>query len=240
MTQRDPYQGAYFTPSGGLVWHWRALWRRRYWTDFIDAVAVELARWQPPHKKLLLLGPSAGWCLPSDFLTRFHSIHAIDLDPLAERIFRFNHGRALQRADVNLTFELENIFTSFDTLLDRYHDHAILFPNMLGQHIYHVADTDTARHQIEAVKIKLRNRHWASIHDRLSGKIKSGRPLPEPMRMNEAIEPDRLAETLRLTGEWVDHLTTHVLPAGNERQIVGWRLLDDWMHIVEIGSVSPN
>jgi hypothetical protein len=60
------------------------------------------------------------------------------------------------------------------------------------------------------------------------------------MRMNDAIEPDRLAETLGLTGEWVDHLTTHVLPAGTERQIVGWRLLDDWMHIVEIGSVSPN
>jgi len=240
MSQRDPYQGAYFTPSGGLVWHWRALWRRRYWTDFIDAVAVELARWQPPQRKLLLLGPSAGWCLPSDFLIRFESIHAIDLDPLAERIFRFNHGRALHRAGAHLTFELENIFTSFDALIDRFHDHAILFPNMLGQHIYHVADTDTARLEIEAVKTKLAHRHWASIHDRLSGKIRSGRPLPSPLRINEAIKPDRLAETLGLTGEWVDHLTTHVLPEESERRIVGWRLLDDWMHIVEIGSVSPS
>lgn len=239
MTQRDPYQGAYFTPSGGLVWHWRALWRRRYWTDFIDAVSGELAHWQPPQKKLLLLGPSAGWCLPSNFLVRFKSIHAIDLDPLAERIFRFNHGRALQNASVPLTFEIENIFTSFEALLDRFKDHAILFPNMLGQHIYHVADMDTARLEIEAVKSKLADRHWASIHDRLSGKIRSGAPLPSPLRTHEAINPNHLAETLGLTGEWIDHQTTHVLPEGGDRQIVGWRLLDDWMHIVEIGTVTP-
>jgi len=103
-----------------------------------------------------------------------------------------------------------------------------------------MADTDAARLEIESLKMKLHDRHWASIHDRLSGKIQSGRPLPSPMRINEAIKPDRLAETLGLTGDWVDHQTTQVLPEEGERQIVGWRLLDDWMHIVEIGSVSPN
>lgn len=240
MTQRDPYQGAYFTPSGGLVWHWRALWRRRYWMDFIDAVAAELDLWHPPQQKLLLLGPSAGWCLPSDFLARYKEINAIDLDPLAERIFRFNHGRALNNAGTKLAFSLDNIFTSFDAILERFSDHAILFPNMLGQHLYHVADTDAARVEIEAVKEKLASRYWASIHDRLSGKIRSGAPLPVPFSTREALTPESLAIKLGLTGEWVDHLTTHVLPEGTERRLVGWRLLDNWMHIVEIASVKPD
>ena len=239
MTQRDQYKGAYFTPSGGLVWHWRALWRRRHWMDFIDAVAAELQQWQPPQKKLLLLGPSAGWCLPSDFLIRFNEINAIDLDPLAERIFRFNHGRALDRAGTKLTFELENIFTSFDAILDRFPDHAILFPNMLGQHIYHIDDTDQARIEIESVKTKLATRHWASIHDRLSGKIQSGAALPTPFTTHEALTAQILAEQLKLSGEWIDHQTTHVLPEGVERRLVGWRLLDTWMHIVEIAHVAP-
>ncbi len=239
MTQRDQYEGAYFTPSGGLVWHWRALWRRRYWMDFIDSVAAALDHWHPPQKKLLLLGPSAGWCLPTDFLVRFKEINAIDLDPLAERIFRFNHGRPLNNAGTKLNFDLENIFTSFDAILERFPDHAILFPNMLGQHLYHVADTDTARVEIEAVKEKLASRHWASIHDRLSGKIRSGAPLPTSFSTREALTPESLAIKLGLSGEWVDHLTTHVLPEGTERRLVGWRLLDSWIHIVEIAAVAP-
>ena len=187
MAGRDPYQGAYFTPSGGVIWHWRALWRRRYWSDFIGEIEKDLAQWHPPHDSLLLLGPSAGWCLPDSFLTRFKVIHAIDLDPLAERLFRFNHGRALARSDTQLTFTLENIFETLDRELERFSDHAILFPNMLGQHIFHEADSDKARRDIERIKDKLKHRHWASIHDRLSGKIKSGTPLPTPFKTREAL-----------------------------------------------------
>ncbi len=236
----DPYQGALFTPSGGLVWHWRALWRRRHWASFIKALDEDLQSWIPPKRQLLLLGPSAGWCLPTRFLTRFERIHAVDLDPLAAPLFRFNHGRALAASKTKLTFEIRHVFNELEALLNQYSEFAILFPNMLGQHVFHDSDAPRARATVEGLKTRLAGRHWASIHDRLSGGIPVGTALPDAFHISGPIENEALAKRLGLAGDWVDHQTAHVLPDDCARHLLCWPLLPDTVHVVEFGQVTPS
>ena len=61
-----------FNPTGGLVYHWRALrYRNSLWAPFRQAISRHLDAWDPPEKELVVLGPSAGYTLPPDFLERF-------------------------------------------------------------------------------------------------------------------------------------------------------------------------
>ena len=239
MASTDPYEGALFIPSGGPVWHWRALWRQWRWAGFKTELAQHLAHWNPPSERLLLMGPSAGWCLPTSFLTRFKTIDAVDIDPLAPALFRFNHGLALARAGTSLNFHKMNLFKAFDSILEAYPEHAILFSNVLGQHLFHDEDQTRAQATIEAVKLSLSKRYWASFHDRLSGAYPQGKELPPAQSVPHAIESATLASDLGLAGQWLDHLTVNVLPEGTERHLMAWPLLADWLHIVEFGSVTP-
>jgi len=185
------------------------------------------------------MGPSAGWCLPSAFLTRFKTIDAVDIDPLAPFLFRFNHGLALARAETLLSFHKLNLFKAFDSLLDVYSEHAILFSNVLGQHLFHDQDQARAQATIEAIKSSLSNRYWASFHDRLSGDYPIGKQLPAIPPVSYAVESTQLASDFEFSGEWLDHLTINVLPEGTQRHWMVWPLLDDWTHIVEFGSAAP-
>jgi hypothetical protein len=235
----DPYAGAFFTPSGGPVWHWRALWRQYHWTHFKSELSRHLEAWQPPTKQLLLLGPSAGWCLPSAFLTRFETVDAVDIDPLAPTLFRLNHGMAMARSKTRLTFHRQNLISSFETLLSDYPQHAIFFANMLGQHRFHDEDEARAQSTVEQFKEKLSHRHWASFHDRLSGYYLPGKKIPKATTRPHALNSAELASELGLSGQWLDHLTANALPSGTERHLMYWPLLKDWLHIVEFGSVEP-
>ncbi len=235
----DPYDDAIFSPSGGPVWHWRALWRQHRWKGFKAELANHLGAWRPTSRHLLLLGPSAGWCLPQHFLTRFETIEAIDIDPLAPALFRLNHGMALARSRTRLTFHRLNLIRAFDQILQTYPEHAILFSNMLGQHRFHDEDEIRAQSTIESFRDRLSDRHWASFHDRLSGSYPPGSALPITSSSFQAIDSETLATELGLSGQWLDHLTAHVLPAGTGRHLIAWPLLRDWLHIVEFGSVEP-
>ena len=239
MVSNDPYEGALFIPSGGPVWHWRALWRLWRWAGFKSELARHLENWRPPSDRLLLMGPSAGWCLPSAFLARFKTIDAVDIDPLAPLLFRFNHGLALARSGTSLTFHKLNLFREFDSILKAYPEHAILFSNVLGQHLFHDEDQARAQATIEAIKLSLYNRYWASFHDRLSGAYPPGKTLPIAQTSPRAVESATLASNLGLSGQWLDHLTVNVLPDETERHLILWPLLADWLHIVEFGSVEP-
>jgi hypothetical protein len=237
---RDPYEGALFTPSGGPVWHWRALRRSRHWSGFRSALSQCLARWKPPTDKLLLMGPSAGWCLPSSILSNFTSIVAIDFDPLAPFLFRLNHGLDLARTGTSLTFHRRNLIRDIEQLLESYPDHAVMYANVLGQHLFHHEDAVRAKEDLNAVKTILAGRHWVSFHDRISGSWPQSRPLPTMRTMDHPIEAADLAKECSLTGEWLDHLTADILPATTPRVLLPWPLLADWLHIVEVGIVSPS
>src|SRR5882724_8736674 len=83
-----------FKPSGGLVYHWRALrYRAVLWSQFRAGIAEWLARRLPLGDELLLVGPSAGHCLPLSQLARFRRLLVLEPDPLARRLLLPELGR---------------------------------------------------------------------------------------------------------------------------------------------------
>lgn len=122
-------------PAGGVRCHWRAVrHRRRFWAPFVTALADALAPWEPSATHLLLVGPSAGWCLPPSLLARFRAIDALDPDPLARLLFARRFSSLARR----LRSQDDDYLTSLDparlhALVADFPSHAILFANVLGQ-----------------------------------------------------------------------------------------------------------
>jgi hypothetical protein len=226
-------------PSGGLEWHLRALrHRNRLWADFRAELRAWLAQWRPEARDLLLLGAGAGWCLPDDFLARFGGIHAVDLDPLAPLLFRALHGRALAAAGVALGFERADAFAGLPGVLARHPGHAVLFANMLGQRRFHHQDADATEAELAALAARLTGRAWASFHDRLSGRAPDLATMPDAFACAVALAPVDLARRVGASGEWLDHLTTDVLPAAVARRFMPWRFRRARLHWVEAGWVA--
>jgi hypothetical protein len=80
-----------FRPSGGLLYHLRALRSRARWRGFANDLERWLFAWRKPGGKLILIGPSAGYTLSTEWLRGFKEIHAYDIDPLAAWFFSLRH-----------------------------------------------------------------------------------------------------------------------------------------------------
>ena len=224
--------------SGGLEWHGRALrHRNRLWAGFRDDLREWLGGWQPARDDLLLIGASAGWCLPDDFLTRFRRIDALDLDPLASVLFRANHGRALAAAGRTLRFSRTDALADLSRLLAEHPRHAVLFANILGQRRFDRADGTATEAELAALASRLAGRPWASFHDRLSGRARDVAAAPQTFSCATRLAPEELARRVGASGEWLDHLTTDVLPATTERRVMPWRFRPGRLHWVEAGFV---
>lgn len=214
--------------SGGLNWHLRALARRgKLWRPFRDELATFLARWQPMTRTLILAGPSAGWCLPSEFLTRFDRIMAVDPDPWAQLLFRRLHPEARVGAWLKGDF-----FGVAADLLAAEPDAAILFCNMLGQLRFAGRDAAETDQLIAGIAPLLAGRSWASFHELLSGETDNN---PRCLSLAGRPHHEALLKQLGLAGEWLDHAASHVLPQTMPREIVPWRFAPGRVHLVELG-----
>ena len=222
--------------TGGLFWHMRALVARRsLWAPFRLALEGWLCGWAPPRRSLLLVGASAGWCLPDSFLTRFDHLYAVDLDPVAEPLFRLLHGRALRRAGATLSWSRIDFFADPMRVLAAYPDAAVLLCNVAGQRCVQVRDPAAVEAEMARLQGLLRGRDWASFHDLLSGAagvVLAPRALPARMEQRE------LLASLGLGGEWFDHLTGELLPQGTARLILPWRFDRGRLHLIEAGWVE--
>ena len=227
----------WLSPSGGIVWHLRALRFRGHWTAFISDIGEWLDTWRHGCSGLLLLGPSAGWCLTDRFLSGFPRIHAVEMDPVAPFAFDLLHGRALRRSGSRITWQHADLFVELERLLDAYPDYAILFSNVLGQHALHRGETGRAQAELESLRQRLAGRRWASFHDRLSGAWPRARPIPAVIRLAAAEGAEALARRVAVPGVWYDHLTTNVLPANCTRLILPWMIRPARLHWIEAGYV---
>lgn len=232
MVRLDSTRCHWMSPGGGLLWHLRALRFRRHWRPFCAAVAQWLAAWPHGRENLLLLGPSAGWCLPTAFLTGFRTIYAVDLDPLAPWLFNRLHGSSLRRAGVCVNWQRADIFGTLVTLLRDYPEHAILFGNMLGQHRFYCSDIASAEANLKCLTRQLQGRVWASFHDRLSVDWPAGRAAPERLCAPCSLPSDQLARHFSSTGVWTDHLTDGIME-DSECLYLPWHLLPGRLHLVE-------
>ena len=222
--------------TGGLFWHMRALVARRsLWAPFRADLESWLAEWSPAGATLLLVGPSAGWCLPDTFLTRFERLHAVDIDPAAQPLFRLLHGQRLRRAGVALSWSQGDFFADPASVLAASPGAAILFCNVAGQRCVQLRNADAVEAEMAAMKGLLAGRSWASFHDLLSGDANAA---PPALQLRQHMGAHELLGALGFGGEWFDHLTGGLLPQKSPRRILPWRFNRGRLHLIEAGWVE--
>jgi hypothetical protein len=244
----------WFSPAGGALYHARALWgSRRAWRPFRAALAEWLVTWQTPSSSLLLVGPSAGYCLTDALFTRFRDIAVLEPDPAARFLLR----RRLRRLGV-----AETSFSSEDLLLggtgdpsglaralEREPERAVLFCNVLGQVRFllpEAAFESWVERFRERVVPVLATRAFASFHDRLSGSVRpdfgSGMEFLHAPSDPELLErfygqSDRKPAVARAKPEkpleLLDHFTGALWPAPLRRHYFEWEPRRGQFHLIE-------
>ncbi len=209
--------------------------RRSLWRPFRAGVEDWLASWTPPCDDLILVGPSAGWCLPDSFLMRFARLHAFDIDPAAQTLFRLLHGGALRGAGADLSWTQADFFANLADILAAHPGAAILFCNVAGQRCIQISDARMVEAEMLRLQEQLKGRSWASFHDLLSGH--SSLALPH-RHLAGRIDARDLIASYGLGGEWYDHSTGNLLPKGTPRRILPWRFQRGRLHLIEAGWVE--
>lgn len=232
------------TPTGGLIYHFRALkYRSNLWQEFRYDLRLWLNAWNPRETSLLLIGPSGGHCLDTEFLRRFKSISAVDPDPLAKWFFFRNHGIRPDWTGEDYFSPFEGHFDIglFENLLRRYPNHCVLFCNFLGQLplLYPHDDTeDSFSSWCGALPTLLDSRSWASFHDRMSGRLRPQFELNASTHVNQPLSNAEIVERFYLarhntTVELTDHLTGSLFPIAS-RRFSRWEILPGLWHLTEM------
>jgi hypothetical protein len=233
-----------FSLSGGLFYHLKALrYRSSLWAPFRRHVAAWLETALSPSEQLVLVGPSAGHCLPLAHLERFHDLFVLEPDPLARQLLRAQLGRP------RMTFEHRDLLVEpllagregLATLLERLPRASLLFCDLLGQVQLELSDTRQQRFQLEfrrQILPLLSKRRWASFHDRWSLDRLPGDPEP-PSRVDfpRAVGDDELGTALfGCQGRQIavlDHGTRELFPELLPRRYFTWQITPRALHIVE-------
>ena len=236
--------------TGGLRWHARAFWQRRRWRLTSQLIAEWLDA-QPLHRReLVLIGGSAGWMMSGAWLQRFERVVLVDVDPYAPRLFRFNHGRAMRQSGTVFETLSVDALRELESLLSAYPRAAIFFDNVLGQHLYRVRELERAEQDLNGLAARLAGREWGSVHDLFSGPVDPGSLPAHPVARFEALNTaqgpqadglsgtplhKRLLAQVGGQGEWMDHLTSGVFPAGTRTRLIAWPFLPHYAHWLQAG-----
>jgi hypothetical protein len=216
-------------PSGGLVYHWRALrYRQALWQPFVAQVAAWLASWQPPQRELVIVGPSAGYTLNAAFLARFDRVTVLEPDPLARWL--------LQRRFAAIRFEYAELdclggLEGLQMLAASFPHAALLFSNVLGQKL---ADLPAA--WPTALQRAMQGHSWASYHDVMASARAPMRTEAREMKAGETLE-EVLAGFWSAAGgelEIFDHGSFGRLPA---QAHAAWSLTPQQHHLVAWSSI---
>lgn len=221
-------------PAGGLYYHARAWRYRRLWQPFREEVAAWLGTWNPTSRKLLLIGPSAGYVLPTSWLAEFDEIVAVDIDSLAPLFFAQQHHLS------NVRWLNEDILPmatagpglgKINRLLAEHRDYAVLFTNVLGQ-VECFAKTTAQADKVEdfmgRLRILLASREWASFHDRLSGECV---PEVEDVTGDHSHDYALATRVYRRSG-FATHRTER-LGDGLKCHLMTWQRVPGYWHVVE-------
>ncbi|WP_374403938.1 hypothetical protein [Niveibacterium sp.] len=210
--------------SGGLRWHLSAL-RHRHgaWQPFMACLANWLAGWQPERDRLLLVGPSAGWTLPTAFPQRFREVRVLEPDPLARLTLAQRFVDSAPRFDTLDAFAPGGLAT----LRDHYADHAVLFCNVLGQ----LAPDDDSAAWCAELRATLAPLAWASWHDIASSARAPDQPGEQTIPAGSSFDAllGRFWQGGRL--EVTDHGSL-ALAGGDAFQCVDWTLRPGQHHLV--------
>jgi hypothetical protein len=233
--------------TGGLNWHVHAFQSQKRWQTTVAHIEHFLVRCQPSHTHLLLMGCSAGWMMPTAWLTQFTQIDAYDIDPLAQRLFNWRHGRALRHSQTQIRHHRQDAMAHLPELLAKHPQASIWFDNMLGQHRYRIRNEVQVEQDLSALKTTLTGRDWGSLHDLLSGptlatraqnlRLQDIRHNVYPRDMDAAFNQS-LVQSLQAQGIWFDHLTSHVFADDAPTTLIPWEFKPHYWHWLQAGWVT--
>ena len=240
---------AWLNEAGGLRYHLRGFrYAESLWQPFRFALAEWLYAWEPPEKKLVVVGASGGWCVQPFLFERFTEVLCLEPDPLAHFVFRRRLARAPLDPRPTLRFERADHLLEDPTrlvrLLEAEGDACVLFSNILGQLLALLGlerDDDPRLLAIRAaVAEATKGRSFASFHDRVSGhhepELEQG--VTSEARLSNADVVRRFFPALDGStpaghGELLDHLTGGFFPANRPHSYFTWPLLPGVFHLIE-------
>jgi hypothetical protein len=239
---------AWLNPAGGLRYHVRGYrLSESLWAPFRFALAEWLHGWEPREKKLVVVGPSAGWCVQPHFFERFEEVLCLEPDPVAHFLFRRRLARAPLEPRPRLRFDAEDRLLAdpgaLPRLLDAEGEAAVLFSNVLGQVrvLLGAADGNDARlsRVRSAVHAAIAGRSWASFHDRVSGELEPA--VEGRFDAEHRLSDDELREHFYATSKpdgapappLLDHLTDGFFPPDRPHVYFSWPLLPGVFHLIE-------
>jgi hypothetical protein len=239
---------AWLNPAGGLRYHVRGYrLSETLWAPFRFALAEWLYAWEPPEKKLVIVGPSAGWCVQPFFFERFEEVLCLEPDPVARVLFRHRLSRAPLDLHPRVRFDAKDrLLVGSDALarvLDAEGDAAVLFSNVLGQVRVLLGATHSDDERLAGVRATvhaaIRGRSWASFHDRVSGELEpvlEGR-LDTEHRLSDAELRDHFYASVTADGRpappLLDHLTAGFFPQDRPHSYFCWPLVSGVFHLIE-------
>jgi hypothetical protein len=239
---------AAWNPAGGVRYHLRARrYRSQLWAAFRSNLEEWFSNWRPPARRLAVVGPSGGYCLPLSLLARFERLMFFEPDPIARMVLS-RRLRALP-GPPTLTWVTDDVWIEpllrggAPPVLSLTRDTAILFSNFMGQLMFLVPDARWAEFGAafrERVWPSLERVPWASFHDRLSGPLAPGivpadcqGPRLDDSRVLSWYGAQRASDLL-------DHGSAEVVPPGHRYAYFHWPLIPDQHHLIEavVGGVT--
>jgi len=249
---------SWMNPAGGLRYHLRGFRHANgLWWPFRFALAEWLYAWQPPERTLVVVGPSAGYCLEPLTLERFDELVCLEPDPVA----RFLFARRLKRAPLErrprLRFETRDQILGdparFAAFLAEQGDAAVLFSNFIGQ-VKVLLNVEGPDARLDAVKHgvarALEGRSWASFHDRVSSDLRPD--AREVLEIERRLTDEEIVETFYgghtadqddgvMIGAdgykpLLDHMTDGFFPADGPHRYFVWELDPGYYHLIEATS----
>lgn len=241
--------GTLFNPAGGVRYHLRA---RQYseslWQPFRWALGEFLLGFHPKEETLLLVGPSAGYCLQPFLFERFERIVCLEPEPIARYLFERKLRRAkLEREPVVEFIAIDHLVRypeRLPKLVESLGNCALLFSNVLGQlrGLLGVSvPTELPLLRVHAaVREAISGRSFVSFHDRVSGGLRPSfiAPYESPRRLTD----DEVTATLYTHNfgghktapiALLDHFTDGIFPATLPHTYFTWELEPGCYHLIE-------
>lgn len=247
------------TPSGGLVYHARAMRGLDCWFPTRRLVSQWLETWlaseKPEH--LVVFGPSAGYLFePGSFLfPDLKHLTIVEPDVLAKPLFHLRHLRLRRPHPDNLpsvtwhssskllphTSRRETDFADFlsEASISHRGKTAVFFAGLLGQLEFH---RDSFRRDEQLARRifleTLKPISWASLHDLESKTLtRATAPavkslsieVPSDVSPNQTLRIEWVEEHLKQPSDWVDHATDWL---GAPTHAALWRITPKRLHIL--------
>jgi hypothetical protein len=195
--------------------------------------------------------------MPSPWLQGFDRVSTVDIDRWAAPLFRMRHGSALKSSGTQLRCHTGDALGDLQTLLAAHPDAAVLFDNVLGQLRFMHDSVDEAVSCLDMIKQRLVGREWGSLHDAYSGAVRRGGRARKKLVTFQSLQAVAAVPTLagdagvpiehglapfanqlEAEGEWLDHLTSQVFPAGTTVHHIAWHYSRHYCHWLQAGWVS--